>query len=513
MTEMYERNVVLAADWARLHEEALTRVFKAFERDGEWPDGENLQRELNRSGSTHDLIAELRDLPPSLGVFQGHGRVALSVRGLSFIPGARPLLEAYMKVITLAVGRYRGVEEQPRITDEDLRTELGMDDELAKRVGGLVFGEGWPFGSGGGEADGSWYRDVPIELRHLIAAGDIDDFLAVQAKLRYGPPAPAHNWPAQLVSAAPAVTAVTVTSEPAPGNAMASRTVAEPAGVTSRTFQPLSPKIFRRLVFGELAKLKAEKYFVEGFEEGEHVGIAPDGEPVIAPPHIENPEAWLMLNLNREGLWPQLQNPESLASPSSPSTQFDDQGLLLRTLELLYRDVVSRPVLDPDGSFEGFYELAAGQARLREAVAPILERLQPSLEMRADGEIAAKSAPGLEVLGDQPLPTSAIADDIRAKVLDAIRAFRDVDATVEAQFAALSQLAGILERLREDKRLNVLGKKDQGSLFDIANNYGIRHDKRDQKRDYGPAFREWIFFAYLAAIRLAMRVAEGDDED
>jgi hypothetical protein len=495
---MYERNVIQAGEWARAYRAALAHVYAAFTREGEWPKIETLQRELNRSGDTHDLITELQGMPASLGVIQHEGWVALSIRGLSTVPQAVPLLIAYMEVIKLAVDRYRGNDDEPRVTDSDLRDELRMDGELAKRVGVLVFSEGWPFGSGGGEAGGSWYRDVPVELRHLIGAADIDDFLAVQAKLRYGSSGLPPFWEAQPMSPAPippVVAAEADTWRPGHGGSLS-----------------LSPTIFRQLVFRELAKLEAENYFVEAFVEGEHMALAGDGTVIAAPPRIEDPEAWLMLNLNVEGLWPQLQDPSELADSSS-TMGVDDKDLLLRMLELLH-DVVSTPILDSEGSFEGFYDRASGQAMLREVVAPILARLEPPMEIRSDGGIVAKSAPGLEALGDQPLPTSSVADDIRAKVLDAIRAFRDVGATAEGQLSALSQLAGILERLRADGRLEgVFSKKDQGPLFEIANEFGIRHDKPGQKRDYGPAFREWIFFAYLAAIRLAMRVIDGDNGD
>ena len=58
-----------------------------------------------------------------------------------------------------------------------------------------------------------------------------------------------------------------------------------------------------------------------------------------------------------------------------------------------------------------------------------------------------------------------------------------------------------------------MARKDSGTLFDIANNYGIRHDNAGQRRDYGPAFREWIFHAYLAAIRFSTRVADEEGSE
>lgn len=179
----------------------------------------------------------------------------------------------------------------------------------------------------------------------------------------------------------------------------------------------------------------------------------------------------------------------------------------------MHQDVVSTPVFDGDDVFEGMYDRSAGQRQFRAAMQPILARLEPAMEMRSNGEIVEQAALGLAPLGDQPLPDSPLADDVRSKVLEAIRTFRESGVGRGAQLSALAQLAGVLELLREDGRLDVLSKKDQAPLFAIANEYGIRHDNSQQRRDYGPAFREWIFFAYLGAIRLAIRVRDGDNDD
>ena len=126
--------------------------------------------------------------------------------------------------------------------------------------------------------------------------------------------------------------------------------------------------------------------------------------------------------------------------------------------------------------------------------------------MRASGQIVGEEATGLVELTEHPLPDASEADDVREKVMDAVSRFQARDASGEDQFAALRQLAGVLERLKADGRLkHGLTGKDESELFNIANNYAIRHDNSRQFLDHGPAFREWIFHLYLAAIRLAFR--------
>jgi hypothetical protein len=484
----YQRNVTNADAWAQEHKTSLALVFEAFDETGEWPNVETLQRDLLRRGSDQDLVTELAGMPPAIGIVQPGGEVSLSARGLRAVDGAAPILDRFVAVIALAAERYQGPDEKPKITKEDL-LKMGMDSRLSERVSALIFRESWPFGGGSGTADGSWDRDITLEIRHLINAETIDDYLAIQAQLRFGPP------PALGASSREA---------PAPPP----RDIPEPP-LRRQSSRPLPATIFRQLVFKVLAALKEEHYFVEAFEEGEWVGMTSIGETIAVPPRIPDPEAWLMLNLATDGLWRYLERPQLLASSASAITPFEDQHLLLDTLELVYRDAVSQPVFDGEGEFEGAYDRRGGQRKMRQELNPILGRLDPRLEMRSDGEIAPKAATGLEDLADDPLSASPEGDDIRAKVTDAVRLFRSRDASPQDQLAALNQLAGVLERLKADRRLQQgIRGKDEDALFNIANNFGIRHDRPNQQRNYGESFREWIFHSYLAAIRLVVQLVE-----
>jgi hypothetical protein len=52
-------------------------------------------------------------------------------------------------------------------------------------------------------------------------------------------------------------------------------------------------------------------------------------------------------------------------------------------------------------------------------------------------------------------------------------------------------------------------KKDEGALFQIANEFDLRHRKVDQKRDYDKdLYFDWVFHWYLSTIRLFDRVLE-----
>ena len=49
--------------------------------------------------------------------------------------------------------------------------------------------------------------------------------------------------------------------------------------------------------------------------------------------------------------------------------------------------------------------------------------------------------------------------------------------------------------------------KDEGALFKIANQFWVRHNDPDQRRDYDhDAWWDWLFHLYLSSIRLVQRL-------
>ena len=52
-----------------------------------------------------------------------------------------------------------------------------------------------------------------------------------------------------------------------------------------------------------------------------------------------------------------------------------------------------------------------------------------------------------------------------------------------------------------------LNKKDENDIFNIANNFGIRHHNKDQQTEYDKAiWYSWIFYYYLATVHAVLRM-------
>jgi hypothetical protein len=66
----------------------------------------------------------------------------------------------------------------------------------------------------------------------------------------------------------------------------------------------------------------------------------------------------------------------------------------------------------------------------------------------------------------------------------------------------------VLEERRRGVLAQALAKSDRGALFDIANNFHIRHQDAKQQRDYDDYYLDWIFWLYLSTIELTNRVLD-----
>ena len=96
--------------------------------------------------------------------------------------------------------------------------------------------------------------------------------------------------------------------------------------------------------------------------------------------------------------------------------------------------------------------------------------------------------------------------DAQEKIDHACRLFLNRNATVLDRRSALKDLADVLELLRNDLNASI-GKKKADKLFDIANNYGIRHSNREQL-ELDENYSRWFFYSALSTIDLVARLVD-----
>jgi hypothetical protein len=151
-----------------------------------------------------------------------------------------------------------------------------------------------------------------------------------------------------------------------------------------------------------------------------------------------------------------------------------------------------------------------GRREFRERMNGILGRYVPAFELRENGEVWQTPPFGLEDLAPEPTGTPNIDDRVR----EAVSRYRRHGASEEEKRQAVRDLADVLEYLRSTVGTGV-PSKDEGYLFDIANNFAIRHHNPRQRTDYDRGiWLDWIFYAFLNAIALASRlIARADSPD
>ena len=81
-------------------------------------------------------------------------------------------------------------------------------------------------------------------------------------------------------------------------------------------------------------------------------------------------------------------------------------------------------------------------------------------------------------------------------------------ATLDDKRDAIRNLIDVLELLRKDVQ-EKLPDKEANDIFNIANNFGIRHHNDRQQTQYNrDAYYYWIFYACLATIDLLGKLKE-----
>jgi hypothetical protein len=144
----------------------------------------------------------------------------------------------------------------------------------------------------------------------------------------------------------------------------------------------------------------------------------------------------------------------------------------------------------------------AGRAEYANRINGLLARYVEPYTLAEDGLIYAATPSGLEAI--EPVVTGS--DPIDRRVESAIRTYRRYGASDDDKRHAIHDLADVLEYLRSTIGTG-LPRKDEGELFAIANNFGVRHHSPSQKTDYSGPWLDWIFYSFLNGVHLATRLA------
>jgi hypothetical protein len=246
-----------------------------------------------------------------------------------------------------------------------------------------------------------------------------------------------------------------------------------------------------------VSNLSARGYFEQAFEKD-----------CVDNPATTEPAAVIEDLTGRAGLW-----------EMGPAELDGDRDAFCDLIEVLH-DLVARPRYRTLHSYAGCgwhysdFSRGSGQALYRWAVNNLLDRSHIELRLAESGEDIGRLIETTdEARGDLMSRMTAKTDGpVADRVRHAIALFRSRAATEEVKRSAAIALALVLEERRGLLKENLL-TKDEGALFQIANQFAIRHQNDGQHPDYDPVFRDWIFWWYLATIELTDRLIERAGED
>lgn len=256
--------------------------------------------------------------------------------------------------------------------------------------------------------------------------------------------------------------------------------------------QEVNFEVLKKLFSSTYNKLNAEGYFQKYFGTDCQDGYIPGelGEEI---------DAIMFVNVRKDNLYPIDKN-----LPNYTEDDFFD------VIEFLH-DHCSKGLNgyyhkwnNCGYHYEEFNDID-GQKYYRELLNPILQEYKDGFELSESGEILILSDNGLSNLFKADIPTND-KENISNKINSATLKFRRHKSTLDDRREAIRELADVLEFLRPAIKQH-LNKKDENDIFNIANNFGIRHHNKDQQTDYDKAiWYSWIFYYYLATLHAVLRM-------
>lgn len=207
-------------------------------------------------------------------------------------------------------------------------------------------------------------------------------------------------------------------------------------------------------------------------------------------------EAFLYLQLRMRNVWP---IPEKIHNYDEPT--------LFTVIEFLY-DHVSEPQhkfyheWDNCGWHTSDYDRDKGKERFKKEMNEILKDYDSGFILSDTGEILHISPTGLETV---VVVETNDPEKIDNRVHTAIIKYRRYNATLDDKKEAIRVLADILEYLKsQDVKLP---SKDDSDLFNIINNFDIRHHNKLQHSAYDRTiWYDWMFYTFLSSINVLLKL-------
>lgn len=212
---------------------------------------------------------------------------------------------------------------------------------------------------------------------------------------------------------------------------------------------------------------------------------------------VRDVELEMLLSIRKNGLW-----------PIHDEHRHYSEDDFFDIVEFLYQHV-SKPI---DGTYHSWNECGMhwetfnkvqGQAEYLKKINAVLNHYAEPFELAASGEVLHKPEIGFEQIFDADIPSKDA--NVTSRLDAAVLRYRRHGSTLDDRRQAVRDLADVLEYLRP-KVKSLLTSDDEKDLFNLANNFGIRHHNDHQKTAYDLSlWLSWMFYFYLSTIHVVLR--------
>jgi hypothetical protein len=247
------------------------------------------------------------------------------------------------------------------------------------------------------------------------------------------------------------------------------------------------------LFYAVFHSLDEDHYFEESFGRGcTSVGSSP-------PTLTSDVTNYLFHKLRKDRLWPIGTNYKHY----SEADLFDIIEFLFDAASLPTKTQVCR-----FHSFHGYvFDREKGRERFRQEINDIFRDYDTGFELSQKGEVFSLPSAGLQPLIQQDAPPGT-PEEVKKKILLATEKFLKRRATLDDQREAVRLLVDALEFMRP-KAKELLASSDESDLFNIANNFAIRHHNQNQKPNYDEdVWLPWMFYFYLSSVHALLRLIQ-----
>lgn len=256
--------------------------------------------------------------------------------------------------------------------------------------------------------------------------------------------------------------------------------------------QHVNFEVLKKIFLITYNKIRDEEYFVKYLGKDSDLGYTV-GE-------LGNVKDILYVNFRKENLYPI----EEYINEYSEEDFFD----IVEFLHDHCSKISHEHFYDQDSnSYFRIFDDFEGSKYFRELLNPVLGKYKNGFEISENGEILMLVENGLSTLIEAKIPTND-EKNIRNKMDASMLKFRKYKSTLEDRREAIRELADVLEFLRPQIKEH-LKKKDENDIFNIANNFGIRHHNSEQQTDYDKEiWYSWIYYFYLATLHAVLRMTK-----